>query len=165
MRVRHRPPDAVPEGILKPKRGNPAHLGHLLTGQAVAKVVPGPSRVMVHHLVNEFLANGVGDELRQLQVAHLGLARDVVLLADAAVIQQEHHRRRDVARVNVEPGARGLLIGVGVDINLLAVHHLLDALGDELLWVLPLAKRVHHVDNHERNLVRVLVSDADVLSR
>ena len=30
VRVRHRPPDAIPEGILKAERRNPAHLLHLL---------------------------------------------------------------------------------------------------------------------------------------
>mmetsp|Transcript_119 Transcript_119/g.247 ORF Transcript_119/g.247 Transcript_119/m.247 type:complete len:794 (-) Transcript_119:198-2579(-) len=165
VRVGHGPLDAVAQGVLEAQRGDPAHLGHLLAGQAVAQVVAGARGVVVDHLVHQLLAARVGDELRQLQVGHLALARDVVLLADGPLVEQEHHRRRDVARVDVEARARRLLVRVRVDVHLLAVHHLLDALGDELLGVLALPEGVHDVDDHERDLVRVFVRDADVLRR
>ena len=47
--------------------------------------------------------------------------------------------------------------------HLLVIDDFLNALGYEFLRVLTLAERVHHVHNHERDLVRVLVRDANVL--
>mmetsp|Transcript_17559 Transcript_17559/g.57496 ORF Transcript_17559/g.57496 Transcript_17559/m.57496 type:complete len:248 (-) Transcript_17559:1745-2488(-) len=120
---------------------------------------------IVVHLVHELFAELRRDEAGHLQVVQLGLALDVVLLAEPAVLEHEPHRLGDVARVDVEAGAGTDRALIRVDGDLLAAVDLADAQGDELLRVLPLAKRVHHVHRDERHPVRAEVRVADHLGR
>mmetsp|Transcript_41465 Transcript_41465/g.130770 ORF Transcript_41465/g.130770 Transcript_41465/m.130770 type:complete len:306 (+) Transcript_41465:917-1834(+) len=164
-RVLDGPPDRLAQRLLKGEGQLPSQLLELGPVERVTQVVTGSRVWPVVHLVDQLAAQLRRDEAGHLEVVELRLPLDVVLFAELGLVQHKEDRRGDVARMDVEARARAERAVIGVDDQLLAAKDARDAERDELLGVLPLAERVHHVHRHERHAVGVEVRLADHLGR